>query len=328
MKNQYPLQWMQTLKSGFKKQSQLWKDLPANPYQQQIRKTQGNHFSQLLKKGFSSIKNLEDVLNNTELFLQSEQPGHQLTPYSTPRSFDFCEFLFSSSSVYTIHFHNGCLVKKPSTPWLSDLKWGTWENMDDIFPSSQWVARQLLKDKCNSFCHLASALPVNGYVLFVPEKCKNSSVIHIHFSFDKMVKSSSFWNLRNFIFMEKDADVTLIETISSSFAHFINSVTDIKVSPHSVLKRLQINAGKPNGVHFHQTQCEMEKSATLYNLMIDLNTGYSRDEIEVYHLGERAKSMLSNLQIIKNQESREQRYCVHHLKKEGHSRHFFERDFK
>ena len=321
MKNPYPLHWIQALQSGFKRQNQLWEKVSADSYQQQIREIQSNHFSQLLEQGFSTVRNVGGIINNTDLFLEviSSNKKREQAPLSD-KKFPVIMDSDSFSPTCKIHFHNGDLVEGKNIN--SGLMWGTWKDLGKSFPCSKWIVDQLLKNKCNSFNCLANALPANGFLLFVPEECKKTHFIHLHFSFDNTSKKTSFWNLRNFIFMEKHAHVTLMETISSSSSHVVNSVTDIKISPYSSLKRLQINRGQMKSTHFNHTICEMELESVLYNLIINLDMGFSKDEIEVDHLGEKAKSVLSNLQIIKNKEYREQRYSVNHLKKGGYSRHF------
>ena len=181
---------------------------------------------------------------------------------------------------------------------------------------------------------------------------KNTIPLHIHFSFDEPTglndSAYSLWNFRNFIFLDEGAAITLIESVSTRHintqgrshkmdtfpVHFteqkastqqntvINMSTDVKLSPQSSLKWLNMDQEPSPSVHLNQVYCDMEEQSNMDRLSFFSSSGLSRDTVEVHHSGEKARSVLSGLAILKQQAWKDQRFYINHLKKQGYSRQF------
>ena len=230
---------------------------------------------------------------------------------------------FSFHESHKIHFHNGVLVRSSLVNIPDGVRFCKWEDLTPDFPAWPWIM-QTLKKKGDGFYYLAGAFPSNGYVLFIDKKVSRS--LHVHFSFDESFQQSSesvlssLWNLRNFIFLDEKASITFIESVSAKKKILVNSVTSVKHSKGSSLKWLYIDQGQPVSFYLNQVHCSMEESSNMDRLGFSLGSGLSRDTVKVQHLGEKARSVLLGLSILKQKALRDQRFYVHHTEKEGYSR--------
>ena len=314
-------QWMQALKADFEEKKQLWQGSLLS-YQNKIRQTQLEHFSHFLEKGFPSDKDPYWKFTNVNSFLKTIFSSKEVLPTTLEDSSNIKFFSFPES--HKIHFQNGILTENSLKNLPKGVKFCTWKNLNPDFPAWPWII-QALKKTGDGFYHLAGALPLNGYVLFIG---KVDLPLHIHFSFDESFQqgnaslSSSLWNLRNFIFLEEKAEVTLIESVSGEKKILVNSVTSVKNSKDSSLKWLHVDQRQSTSFYLNQVHCDMEESSSMDRLGLSLGSGLSRDTVEVQHLGERARSVLLGLSILKQRAWRDQRFYVHHAQKEGYSRQF------
>ncbi|MDE0118829.1 MAG: SufD family Fe-S cluster assembly protein [Bdellovibrionales bacterium] len=314
-------QWIKVLKADFEEKKRLWPGA-CQSHQNQIRQTQLEHFSHFLEKGFPLDKDPYWKFTNINSFLKSvflprEVPLNTFEDTTNVKFFSFPQFP-------QIHFHNGVLRKSSLKNLPDGVQLCQWEDLTPDFPAWSWI-RQSLKKKGDGFYHLAGALPSSGYVLFIG---KVELPLHIHFSFDKSFQGnrssacSSLWNLRNFIFLNEQADITFIESVSTSIPILVNSVTSVKNSQDSSLKWLHIDQGQSTSFYLNQVHCDMEQSSSMNRLGFSFGSGFSRDTVEVWHLGEKARSVLLGLSILKKKVLRDQRFYVHHAQKEGYSRQF------
>ena len=321
-------QWVQALENEFKKQRNLWAESPTKTHQKIIREIQQNHFSDFLKADFPSDKDPNWKFTNTKALLKKIfSPAVVPTPsISTNENKFLTDFSFFSDS-HVIHFHNGVLEEDSVKNLPKGLKFCTWKELSPDFPAWPWITDQALKRKGDGFYYLAGAFSVDSYILFVSENNKISTPLHIHFSFDESPGSedlflpSSLWNLRNFIFLEKGAEITLIESVSTK-KKLVNMVTDVRNSSHSSLKWLHLDQGLPHAFYLNQVYCDMEKASRMDRLSFSLGSGLAKDNVEVYQMEEKARSSLLSLTLLKEKACRDQRFHIHHSKKEGYSRQF------
>ena len=325
--SEYHQQWVQALENEFERQKQLWPESPGATHQKTIRDIQQDHFSAFLKTGFPSDKNLNWKFTNTNALLKSifsstvstsSVPIDENTPYT-----DF----FSFPDSHVIRFHNGILMEDSIRNLPKGLKVCTWKNLNPDFPAWPWITNQALKRKGDGFYHLAGAFPMDSYILFVPENSKVSTPFHIHFSFDESPgpndKSlpSPLWNSRNFIFLGKGAEITLIESVSTQ-KKTINKVTDVRSSAYSSLKWLHLDQGLPHAFYLNQVYCDMETASRMDRLSFSLGSGLAKDNVEIYQLEEKVQSNLLSLALLKEKACRDQKFYIHHSKPKGHSRQF------
>ena len=318
-------QWLKTLESEFEKQKQLWTKSAVEVHQKKIRKTQCENFAQFLKKGFPSVKDPNWKFTNTNSFLKSIFSPTVSAPPISANEDNSNDSIFCFSDSHKVCFHNGILMEDSVKNLPKGLKLCTWKNLSSDFPAWSWIINQTSKRKRDGFYHLAGAFPLDSYILFVQEGYKISTPLHIHFSFDKsatfenLPTLSSLWNLQNFIFLDKGAEITLIESVSAK-TNVINMVTDVKNSSDSSLKWLHLEQGLPNSFYLNQVHCDMEKASRMDRLSFSLGSGLSKDNVEVHQLGERVHSVLLSLALLKQKACRDQKFYIHHFKKEGYSR--------
>ena len=319
--------WKKALENEFEKKKKLWTKSSTKAHQKKIRQNQQESFSHFLKTGFPSTKEPNWKFTNANSFLKNIFLP-TISSHSTPSNNNNPNtdtYFFPES--HKVCFHNGNLIEDSIKNLPTGVKICTWKNLNPNFPAWTWITNQTIKKKRDGFYHLAGAFPSDSYILFVQENCKISTPLHIHFSFDESVTAnnpstlSSFWNVRNFIFLEKGSEVTLIESVSTQ-KNLINMVTDVKSSPSSSLKWLHLDQGLPNSFYLNQVHCDMEKESSMDRLSFSLGSGLSRDNIEVYQLGEKVHSVLLSLSLLKQKAFRDQRFYIHHSKKEGYSRQF------
>ncbi len=315
-------QWIQTLENEFEKKKKLWAERAGDIHQKTIREIQQNHFSEFLKTGFPSDKDLNWKFTNINALLKDIFSSSMSKAIDENKS-NTGAFHFPNSHV--IHFHNGVLMKNSVQNLPKDIRFCTWKELNPDFPAWPWITEKALKRKGDGFYHLAGAFLADSYILFVPKNSKVSTPLHIHFSFDEsstpkeLSSVSPFWNLRNFIFLEKGAEITLIENVSTQ-KKLVNKVTDVRCSPHSSLKWLHLDQGLPHAFYLNQVYCEMKKASRIDRLSFSLGAGLSKDNVEIYQLEEKAQSTLLNLALLKEKACRDQKFYVHHSKKEGYSR--------
>ena len=320
-------EWIQNLVNELEKQKQLWAESPVKTHQKIIRQTQIDHFSHFLKKGFPTTKDPEWKFTNTNSFLKNIfSPVVSPSPASADENKPNVDSpLFPDSHI--IRFHNGVLIEDSVKNLPQGLKFCNWKELNPDFPAWSWITNQTLKRKGDGFYHLAGAFPSDSYILFASEDCKVSTPLHIHFAFDNSVKANNvptpsfLWNLRNFIFLEKGAEITLIESVSTH-KKSVNMVTDVKTSSCSSLKWLHLDQSSPYSFYLNQVRCDMEKASRMDRLSFSLGSELSRDIVDVHQLEEKVHSTLLSLALLKDKACRDQRFYIHHSKKEGYSRQF------
>ena len=312
-------QWIQAVESEFEQQKKLWSK--EKNHHKKIRELQLKHFSLFLKTGFPSAKDPYWKFNNTNSLFKRESKKTDSMVLEEDRKNSFSSFFPMS---HKIDFYNGVLKEDSLNNLPEGVQFCTWKNLKPDFPLWDWIINQsTLKNREDSFYHLAGALPTDGYILYIPKSCKILKPLHIHFSFDESIDThtSSFplSNLRNFIFLEEGAEVTFIESTHSQRNITINSSTSVKTEPNSYLKWLNLDQGHAHSFYLNQVQCEMQKSSFIDRLSLSLGSGLSRDIVKIDQK-EKAKSILSGLTLLKHNNCRDQRFFVHHSEKEGYSR--------
>lgn len=312
-------QWIQAVESEFEQQKKLWPK--EKNHHQKIRELQLKHFSLFLKTGFPSAKDPYWKFNNTNSLLKREPQKINFTTLEENIENSFSS-LFPMS--YKIEFHNGILKEDSLKNLPEGVQLCTWKNLTPDFPLWNRIINQnALKNTEDGFYYLAGALPTNGYILYIPKNCKISKNIHIHFSFngstDTDTSSLSLSNLRNFIFLEEGAEVTLIESTHSQRNITINSSTSVETGSNSYLRWLNLDQGNAHSLYLNQVECKMKESSFIDRLSLSLGSGLSRDIVKIDQK-EKAKSILSGLTLLKHNNRRDQRFFVHHSEKEGYSR--------
>ncbi len=254
--------------------------------------------------------------------------------------------LFFFPDAYKIHFHNGVLQEGSLDALAPGIQFCPWNTLTADFPAWPWVTQTLntLKKERDGFYHLSGAFPLNGYVLFVSPPShllqNNRAVLHVHFSFDESAfLHPAGLNFKNFLFLKENAKVTLIQTVSvqnhpsrlinkgnqpiDSKVFLINATTDVQVSEGADLRWLCIEEGTPHSCYLNQVHCDIEKSGRMNKLNVSLSSLFSRETVDIRHKGEKAHSTLLSLALLKEKAIKDQRFYIHHSKKQGHSRQFY-----
>ncbi len=318
-------EWISVLKAGFEEQNK------TASIQQVIRRSRQDHFSLFLKKGFPSAKDPFWKFTNVNSVLRTVFPPVLLLPQGK-KSDDFAiqNDLFSFPGVCKIHFRNGVLQENAENNLPSDVKFCEWKHLGPDFPAWPWISQKALKEQGDGFYHLTGAFPLNGSVLYVcsplssaESKSAPRPVLHVHFSFDGDIPPS-FWNFKNFIFLEEGAKATVIESVSISkkYKHFINTTSTVKLSPKSCLNWLCLDNGAPDSIYLNQALCDIGEKSRMHRLDLSLSSGFSRSAVKAHHSGEKALSVLLSLSLLKEKAVKDQRCYIHHSKKEGYSRQF------
>ncbi len=327
MKSEAKLQWIKILESAFAKKQELWKKNPSTSKKKMMQKVEADHFHHLLKNGLPSVKDslwkfnpLQNLLN--PLF----QPVLSVPPISSScesSKEDFDGSYLSFPETYQIHFHNGSLTSSSASLKLAPMEWSSWQQSSSNFPTDFLANHTAFQKKGDGFCHLAKALTTNGYILLVPKGHKVERPVHIHWSFDESAPPYSLWNMRNLIYLEKNAELTLIETADSKNSILLNQVTDIKTEKGSCLNSLNLEQTSFPLHHLKQSFYEMQKESQLNRFSLNVSSkGWSRDFVEINHLAEGTQSTLLGLSLLRNTHKADQRFFINHLKGNGYSRQF------
>ena len=130
---------------------------------------------------------------------------------------------------------------------------------------------------------------------------------------------SPLWNFKNFIFLDKGANLVLTESVSLQGRGVVNMGTEVRQSVDSSFK--WVCPSFCEGVYFNQVYCDMEKGSFLDRLAFSAGAPlFSKDVVSVSHLEERAYSSLLGLAILRNKGLREEKYYIHHAKEEGYGK--------
>ncbi len=318
-------QWWDHAKNHIKKDFKQF-CISQKPLLQQIQK---QHFALLLNKGFPKglekpwkFSNIQNILHNA--LASKKQPASKLKP-----STDFAIQNATTAQDFCYHFHNGNLQTSPFTSKPTNLKWCTWQTLTKNFPCWQWIVNQLNAHTStpiaphtalpDGFLHLACAMPINGYILFVPKNYQSPVPLSIHFSFNSY-KKPFICNMRNFIFMEEGAKLTLTENISATNSSLINIVTDTYLSQKSALNWAVQDGSLSDAQVLSHNLCNIQKSANLNYLNVNFSQGVSRNRVDVIQSGAKAYSKLLGLCVLKQNSFSDQRFFVQHLKPSGVSR--------
>ena len=239
------------------------------------------------------------------------------------------------SADYKIHFHNGFLKyhshQNKNMPWQFCL--GT--QLNTQFPAYAWIQTHIAKNKNQK---ITPKNPI-GYALFVPKSPSLSQnlktpsknpILHIHFSFSpadtaKESVSTLQTSMQNFIFLEKGAELTLIESfeISNGFNTPIYWTTYVQCLAQSSLNWLSVNQGAEKSSLSCETHGNIQSKASLNKLSLTLSEGHSKDFATVHHRQKSASSILLSLALLKQKARREQRWQTHLWDLRGYCRQHF-----
>ena len=205
--------------------------------------------------------------------------------------------MFFSLADHKIHFHNGVLKE------ASFNKKNTKSSVPFVF------------------------LPQKGYKLSVPKINQKKQALHIHFSFDSQNKNSSdkasCQNIKNSIFLEEGAKLTLIESFELMKNTQVHCRTHVQSQPHSSLNWLNVSQGIDSSFLSCETQGNIEYGASINRLSLALSEGISKDFITLKHIQKKAHSILLGLALLNNKAIREQKFDTQHIKPEAYSRQYF-----
>ena len=268
--------------------------------------------------------------------------------------------VFSSIKVHKIHFHNGLLqthsFENQKGPWQLQA----WPNIHTDFPAYPWIQNLIATDKKDTHRNRSqgqpppfqNTKPSMGYALFVDgnsqpsyeeipkrhlhvpnqndsqnrtDRIKHPPILHIHFSFDKDYKQAPFASLKNFIFLEKGANMVLIESfeLSGKKENAVQTSTDVQSEAHSSLNWISVQQGEENSSLSLETYGNIKSHASINRLSLAQSTGYSKDYVTLHHIQEKARSLLLGLDLLKKKSNREQKWHTRVLEPRGYSRQYF-----
>ena len=211
---------------------------------------------------------------------------------------------------FHLHFHNGEVVQSDLPP---PLQWEP-DPVSQPDPAGSESPNPIpLKPP------RGADKSVGGCVLRVPKGCEILKPLHIHFSFDTQWVGRG---LKNVVFVEEGGQLCVVQTLKIPPGGLVQESLVLSMLPGAKLKWFQFHKGSEGGKYLNTTICNMERGAVFHRLSMDVKTRHSREEVSVYQKGSKARCILLNLQILKDQEQREHSYSIHHLKPGGFSRHF------
>ncbi len=334
--------WIEFLKKEFEQERQGWLGLSSEDSRRVLGEMRDKHFAQFLKKGFPSGSDKWWQFTYVQNILRSIFQNAERNNVSDRHSINE-ELIADFPNVDRLHFHNDQLVEAS----IDDgLRWCTWDQLNADFPCWSWLldcfrGEKKVAGNGDGLFHLAGAFP-SGYILFIPDGYESSKALHIHSVFaaesaetlgkhdlqdsDNNVNEAAAkvtplggWN---FIFMGKGARLTLVENISHYGQAVVNTVSNVYHSEQSALRWIRVEQGSGSSCYFNQSISEMEKESSIDRLHFSLGSRFSRDRADVVHVGEKARSTLLGLSILKNKNQSDHRFNVHHLKPGGYSRQF------
>ena len=200
--------------------------------------------------------------------------------------------------------------------------------------------------------------PSMGYALFVPKPKnhnKKKPILHIHFSFnprldgetvpatflpnrdsaltkrvDHKVEEIELTNrnrihIKNFIFLEEGAELTLIENFEllGEIKQAVRSTTYVQSEPHSSLNWLHVSQGEENSSLSCETYGDIKYKASINRLSLALSEGTSKDFVTVRHTQREARSILLSLALLKQKAQREQKWDTRLEELEAYCRQYF-----
>lgn len=287
---------------------------------------QKEHFTSFLKKGIPSVQDSQWQFTHQKKWLKHLfHPANRVSkPTASPSASSLFIKDLKNISAYNIYFHNGRWIKNTDSDVKSlpkEIQIYQWPDLPSDSPAYKLFKKHFSREG-DGLYHLAGALSTNGFILYVPEKIKIKKPIHIHLSFDNPEEHPSIWNMRNFIFLSEESQLTLIENYSVNKNILVNTVTDFRCAEKAQLSRLQIDNSDVESTLIHHSLCELYKEAHLDQLNISLGEGFSRDFTQVNQLGEKAHSVLLHLYLLKEKAEKDQRFTINHLKPNGFSSQF------
>ena len=322
MNKQINQEWINILTEGFVDTSD-----PKNEVTKNLLAVQKEHFKSFLKKGLPDVQDSQWKFTHQKkwlkhLFYPVKTIPQPTTVLPTLPSFPIKDI--ENITPYNIYFHNGQWIKNTKLsvkPLPKEIQIYQWPNIPLDSPAYKLLKKYFNKEG-DGLYHLASAFSSIGFILYIPEKIKIKTPLHIHLSFDNPQEQASIWNMRNFVFLGEESCLTLIESTSVSKNILVNVVTDFRCANHAQLSRLQINNSDSESTLINQSLCELYDEACLDQLNISLGEGFSRDSTQVNQLGEKAHSVLLHLYLLKQKAERDQRFIINHLKPNGFSSQF------
>ena len=184
---------------------------------------------------------------------------------------------------------------------------------------------QSLQNKREGLCSLNNALAFNGLIIVVEKSLPQP--LEIQYSYHSSQEKSPADNLRNFIFLQKNARVQVLETfygsVSENSSVLLNLQTDVSIEKKASLEFICLDQGKEKDAFFNHFYCKMSAEAKANLFTLSLQSGTSRF---LTHLLQKEKSIseIRGLSLLGGGKHTEHQVTAEHLGKEGRSHQFYQ----
>lgn len=263
-------------------------------------------FDAFKKNGFPAIKNEYWRFTNVRPFI-SENYSLHYADIPVTATINNAEAIASIPDLdaYKLVLFNGSiqfeLSQLPDSTQVSIQPVSSIKNAD-FFLST--INKQLdLSDAGNSFAALNTAFFNDGYAIEVKAGVLLDKPIHIYQIFDHA--DNLFVNTRNWIMINKNAHVEIIETADcvGDAHYFINSVTDITISNDAFLKHSVIQGGQESERWVNHTQVDQQPNSHYENYIFSVPAAaLIRNNLNVELNGTYTETHMYGLYIVgKNQ---------------------------
>ena len=179
-----------------------------------------------------------------------------------------------------------------------------------------------LQKKRNPFCSLNNAFYTDGLILVIKKNLKKPLEIHYRQS-DANDKQGI--NLRNFIFLEKQASAQILEVFygrEEKQPLFFNIQTDCFVDEKAKLEHSRVDKAGDQDVLINQLFATLSKEAKACFFSLSLNAGVSRYHSELEQ-AEKSTSEVRGLSLLEGNQHSDHKVAVKHKGVEGISRQLY-----
>ena len=179
-----------------------------------------------------------------------------------------------------------------------------------------------LQKQRNPFCFLNNALYTDGLILVIKKNLKQP--LEIHYTQSDTNKKQGL-NLRNFIFVEKQASAQILEVFHGREEKdplFFNIQTDCFVDEKATLEHSRVDKAGDQDVLINQLFAELSKEAKACFFSLSLNAGVSRYHSELKQ-EEKSTSEIRGLSLLEGNKHSDHKVAVKHKGIEGISRQLY-----
>ena len=308
--------------------------------------TDVSEYAQSLRKGTLTPRNMERFLKSQLAWHEEKGFPHRKT--EGWRHFPFQKILKAGyvletfpewkekatvSTLYpnaiVLKMQNGRPILPEKPEGFSVVSWQDALKGKENLPSEiKTFVFQALQNKREGLCPLNNALALNGLVIVVEEKLKRPLEIQYsyHTPTEKQEKSAAD-NLRNFIFLQENAQAQIMEIFYGSglknFPILLNLQTDAFVGKKAHLEFIRLDRGEEKNTFFNHFFCELSPEAKAHLFTLSLRSGTSRFLTHLFQQ-EKSVSEIRGLSILGGGRHTEHQVTTEHLGEKGMSHQFYQ----